>query len=106
MTLKGESAINSSYLQEVYSFLNSRFWPSGEAVVAGPTRFPDVTSQQNVTIDGKLHVSLGTKNIGGVTKMKKNTFKKLVAKTALKVARCTSTVALLGSLASAPLTKV
>lgn len=74
-------------------------------MVAGPTRFPDVTSQQNVTIDGKLHVSLGTKNISGVTKMK-NTFKKLVAKTARKAARCTSTVALLGSLASAPLNKI
>jgi hypothetical protein len=51
-------------------------------------------------------VSLGTKNISGVTNMKKNTFKKLVAKTARKAALCTSTVALLGSLASAPLTKI
>ncbi|GAB7024933.1 hypothetical protein JCM15764A_01810 [Geotalea toluenoxydans] len=82
-----------------------RLWPSGEAVVAGPTRFPGVTSQHNVTIDGRLHVSVGTKNINEVTKMKQNTFKKLVAKTVRKAARCTSTVALLGSLASAPLTK-
>lgn len=75
-------------------------------MVAGPTRFPDVTSQSYVTIDGKLHVSLGTKNISEVTSMKKNTFKKYVAKTVRKAARCTSTVALLGSLASAPLTKI